>query len=62
MSTELPNRGRVIMPTFNRAQLLRRSIRACGANLPQPRIDLVDDCSPDNTSRIVREFDDSRLL
>jgi len=52
----------VIMPTFNQRNCCALHPDVLAANLPQPRIDRVDDCFTDNTREIVREFDDSRLL
>jgi glycosyltransferase involved in cell wall biosynthesis len=52
----------VIMPTYKRSALLRRSIISV---LSQTYRDLelivVDDCSPDNTTEVVAEFSDPRL-
>jgi glycosyltransferase involved in cell wall biosynthesis len=52
----------VILPTFNRANTLGRSIRSV---LDQTYYDLelivVDDASTDNTKEVVKKFDDKRI-
>lgn len=53
----------VILPTYNRAELLKRAIRSV---LEQKYTDLeciiIDDASTDNTIHIMELFDDSRLI
>ena len=52
----------IILPTYNRANLISRSIRSV---LQQGYADfeliVVDDASEDDTERIVKEFGDIRI-
>lgn len=52
----------IIIPTYNRAELLRRSIKSA---LDQTFLDfevlVCDDASTDNTESVIREFGDKRL-
>jgi glycosyltransferase involved in cell wall biosynthesis len=52
----------VVLPTYNRAQLLQRSV---GSVLNQSFVDfeliIIDDNSTDNTFEVVKEFNDSRI-
>ncbi|MCR4924830.1 MAG: glycosyltransferase [Clostridiales bacterium] len=52
----------VIIPTYNRAYCLEKSMRSV-LNQTYGNIELivVDDCSTDNTESVVRSIDDSRL-
>lgn len=52
----------VIIPTYNRAELLPRAVDSVLAQtFTNYEIIIVDDCSPDNTQAIISEFDDSRI-
>ena len=53
----------VILPTYNRDRLLKRSIKSV---LRQTRPDfeliVIDDASTDDTEKVVRSFEDSRIV
>lgn len=52
----------VIVPTFKRAQLLRRSVRSVLAQTYRNlELLVIDDCSPDETPQVMAEFDDPRV-
>ncbi len=52
-----PPRISVVIPTFNRAAVIRRSLDSVLAQTLQPlEVILVDDCSTDETERVVREL------
>ncbi|MFA5938156.1 MAG: glycosyltransferase family 2 protein [Sinimarinibacterium sp.] len=52
----------VIVPTYNRAQLLRRSVMSVLAQTYRNfELLVIDDCSPDDTPKIMSEFSDSRI-
>ncbi|WP_148864356.1 glycosyltransferase family 2 protein [Marinobacter fonticola] len=52
----------VIIPVFNRAHLLRRTIDSVVAqSFPDFEVLLVDDCSDDDPAAVVESFGDSRL-
>ena len=52
----------VILPTYNRATLLTRSISSVlGQRVHQIELIIVDDCSTDNTSEVVGSFNDKRI-
>lgn len=52
----------VIVPTYNRAQLLRRSVMSVLAQTYRNfELLIIDDCSPDDTPRVMSEFSDSRI-
>jgi glycosyltransferase involved in cell wall biosynthesis len=53
----------VILPTFNRADLIERSIRSVLAQTWQNfELIIVDDGSKDNTEQILAKFDDERIV
>ena len=53
----------VIIPTHNRAALLPRAIRSVlGQTYQHLECIVVDDASSDDTSEVVRQFDDDRLV
>ncbi|MGY0287368.1 MAG: glycosyltransferase family 2 protein [Candidatus Methanodesulfokora washburnensis] len=52
----------VILPTYNRARLLRRAIQSILNQTYQNfEIIVVDDCSNDNTEEVVKSFCDKRI-
>ena len=52
----------VIIPTYNRAHLLGRSIKSVlGQTYRDIELIVVDDCSTDNTEEVIRSFSDERL-
>ena len=52
----------VIIPTFNRAQLLRRALRSVRSQTWQDyEVIVVDDHSSDGTTRMIGELEDSRI-
>lgn len=52
----------VVIPTYNRAELLARSIESVQKQTYKRwEIIVVDDCSTDNTEQIIREICDSRI-
>ncbi|MFH0897585.1 MAG: glycosyltransferase, partial [Candidatus Bathyarchaeota archaeon] len=52
----------VVIPTYNRAHLIGRTIQSVLAQTYQDfEIILVDDCSTDNTEEVVQSFTDERL-
>jgi len=52
----------VILPTYNRAHLLRRSIQSILDQTYQEfEIIVVDDCSSDSTEEVVKSFHDERI-
>lgn len=52
----------VIIPTYNRANLVSRAIKSVLNQTYQDfEIIVVDDCSEDNTEEIVKSFNDSRI-
>ncbi len=52
----------IVIPTYNRAGFLHRCIESVVANI-EPRIEIVisDNCSPDNTQEVVKQFQDPRI-
>ena len=53
----------VIIPTYNRAELVARAIRSVLRQTYQNfEIVVVDDCSTDDTEAIINEFDDNRIF
>lgn len=59
----LENNGvSVIIPTYNRADLLRKSIESVqNQTYEEWEIIIVDDCSTDGTEQVVKEFGDYRI-
>jgi hypothetical protein len=52
----------VIIPAYKQAQFLGDAVRSVlGQTYPHFELIVVDDASPDNTSQIVRSFDDPRM-
>lgn len=52
----------VIIPTYNRADLLRKSIESVqNQTYEEWEIIIVDDCSTDGTEQVVKEFGDFRI-
>lgn len=52
----------IIIPTFNRANYLKRSIKSCiSQSYRNIEIIIIDDCSSDNTKNVVKNIDDSRI-
>jgi len=52
----------VIIPTYNRAHLVRRAIRSVLNQTYQDfEVIVVDDCSTDNTAEVLKEFKDNRI-
>jgi glycosyltransferase involved in cell wall biosynthesis len=52
----------VVIPTYNDADVLPRALSSVlEQSYTQTEIIVVDDCSPDNTSKIVQSFDDDRI-
>ena len=52
----------IIIPTYNRAELLKRAIQSClDQTYKNIQVVVVDDASEDNTPEIVQRFKDSRI-
>jgi len=52
----------VVLPTYNRAHLLRRAVQSILNQTYQNfEVIVVDDCSSDNTENVVRSFCDERI-
>lgn len=52
----------VVIPTYNRAETLPRSLISVLCQTVSPKeVIIVDDCSSDETLAVVREFSDSRI-
>ena len=52
----------VVIPTYNRAELVLRAVRSALDQAPQPEIVVVDDGSTDGTAEAVAALDDPRVL
>lgn len=53
----------VIIPTYNRAELLNRAILSVFKQTHDDfELIIVDDCSTDNTERVVKTFKDKRII
>lgn len=53
----------IVIPTYNRAQLVRRAIASCLSDTSQNvEVIVVDDCSTDDTAESLSTFRDARLL
>ncbi|WP_051327249.1 glycosyltransferase [Desulfatibacillum aliphaticivorans] len=53
----------VIMPTYNRADLIGRSIKSVlRQTMPDFELIIIDDASTDNTEEVVRSFEDDRIV
>jgi glycosyltransferase involved in cell wall biosynthesis len=60
--TSAAPRVSVIMPTHNRAELLRRSVLSVlSQTFTDFELIVVDDCSTDHTQQVLKEFSDPRL-
>lgn len=52
----------IILPTYNGERHLRKSVESClSQTYPNIELVIVDDCSTDGTSEIVRSFRDERI-
>jgi len=52
----------VIIPTFNRQETISRAIRSClSQSYQETELIIIDDCSSDNTTEIVKGFKESRI-
>ena len=52
----------VIIPTYNRADTIERAIRSVlNQDYPDIEVIIVDDCSTDQTKRIINEMQDERI-
>jgi glycosyltransferase involved in cell wall biosynthesis len=52
----------VIIPTYNRSQLLKRAIQSVLKQTYQDyELIIIDDCSKDNTTEIINQFKDNRI-
>ncbi|MCP4710898.1 MAG: glycosyltransferase family 2 protein, partial [Planctomycetes bacterium] len=53
----------IIMPTFNRAAIIPRSIKSVlRQTMPDFELIVIDDASTDNTQQVVRSFEDPRIV
>lgn len=52
----------VILPVYNSAEYLNDCIKClCAQTLKEIEIIFVDDCSPDNSSEIIKSYNDTRI-
>lgn len=52
----------VVIPTYNDADVLPRALSSVlEQSYTKTEIIVVDDCSPDNTSKVIQSFDDERI-
>lgn len=62
MRIKEPPKVSVIIPTFNRSDLLKRSVKSVlNQTFQEFELIIVDDASADDTTNIVREIEDSRI-
>ena len=62
LPTPPPPKVSVIIPTYNRAHLLRRAVLSVQAQtLPDWELIVVDDCSTEDIAGALAEFDDRRI-
>src|SRR5690606_10648341 len=53
----------VIIPTYNRSELLKKAIESLENQSHQNfEIIIIDDCSTDDTAEVVRGMDDERII
>jgi glycosyltransferase involved in cell wall biosynthesis len=53
----------VVIPTYNRAEMLHRAVESvCSQDYKNLEIIIIDDGSTDNTTDIVKGFDDKRII
>jgi len=56
------NKISVIVPTYNRAPLIKRALQSVlDQDYPDLEAIVVDDCSSDNTQEVVKSFNDPRI-
>lgn len=61
LGTEYPKVS-VVIPTYNRANLLSRTVQSVLAQtFADYEIIIIDDCSKDNTQTVISKFDDLRI-
>lgn len=52
----------IILPTYNREKIISNSIKSCLQQTYNPiEIIVIDDCSTDNTKKIIKDFKDIRI-
>ncbi len=52
----------IILPTYNGAEYIKKSIQSCvDQSYPHWELIIVDDCSSDNTPEIIEEYSDPRI-
>lgn len=53
----------IIMPTYNRGYIIKNAINSIlEQTYSNIELIIVDDCSTDNTSEVIKEYDDNRLF